>query len=164
MRDIGHHVQALLHACSIEREIEPETVDVVVTLDAGRVLSGTVGGVRGSAILSVSYSTLAAKHRLTAWVRYLAVVASTDDASYRAVTVGRNRDNARRSILFGVSPTSSAVPPVLLQIRDAGLCEPLPIALETSEQYATRRHRGDDVADAVLAARRPWEPTHSPGA
>jgi exodeoxyribonuclease V gamma subunit len=158
LQKIGTRVVALLQASEIERQTEATAIDVAVSLADGRTLSGTVSGVHGSALLAVTYSTLAPKHRLTAWVRYLAVVAATDDASYRAVTVGRHRDAARRSILHGVDPTvARGVLDLLIQLRDAGLREPLPLALETSAEYATRRHRGATIADALPDASKRWE-------
>ena len=157
MRAIGRRVQALLDASELERQTEPTALDIALALPDGRVLAGTVGGIRGDTILSVDYSTLAPKHRLTAWVRYLAVVAGTDDAHYRAVTVGRNRDGARRSIFAGVPPErASAYLRVLVRIRDAGLREPLPLALKTSATYADRR-RAVDADIAVDEARKQWE-------
>jgi exodeoxyribonuclease V gamma subunit len=158
MRTIGRRVDALLHASELERAAPSESVDIVVPLNDGRALSATVGGVRGSTILTVTYSTLAPKHRLTAWLRYLAVVAANRDADHRAVTVGRSRDDARRSILHGVQPEIALrLLELLVRIRDAGLCEPLPLVLETSEQYATRRSRGATIDDAIPAACKRWE-------
>jgi exodeoxyribonuclease V gamma subunit len=158
MRDIGRRVDALLHACELERAVEPAAVDVAVPLADGRALTGTVSGVRGETILAVTYSTLAAKHRLAAWIRYLAVVATTGDDRYRAVTVGRRRDDARRSILFGVRPDlARRCLELLARIRDTGLREPLPMALETSAEYAARRIAGATLADAEPAACKRWE-------
>ncbi len=158
MRAIGARVDALLRACELERQLDASSVDVAVPLGDGRVLSGTVAGVRGPTILSVNYSTLAAKHRVTAWVRYLATVATTQDSECRAVTVGRHRDDARRSILHGVEPAlASRLLGLLVRIRDAGLCEPLPLALATSEEYANRRERGADIGDALPPAAKRWE-------
>jgi exodeoxyribonuclease V gamma subunit len=127
-------------------------------LSDGRALSGTVGGVRDSTILTVTYSTLAAKHRLTAWLRYLAVVAASHDADYRTVTIGRRGDDARRSILHGVQPDiARRVLELLVHIRDTGLREPLPLFLETSAEYAARRSRGAPIDDAIPAACKRWE-------
>jgi exodeoxyribonuclease V gamma subunit len=158
MRVIGARVDALLHACELERQIDASSVDALVPLEDGRVLSGTVTGVRGPTILSVTYSTLAAKHRLSSWVRYLATVATTNDSECRAVTVGRRRDAARRSILHGVEPAiARQLLGLLVRIRDAGLREPLPLALATSEEYAGRRERGADIGDALPSACKRWE-------
>jgi exodeoxyribonuclease V gamma subunit len=157
MQTIGHRVDALLRACEQERETAPESIDVVVPLRDGRVVAGTVAGVRGSVLLTVTYSTLAAKQRLTAWVRYLAMTAA-GSGEYRAITVGRHRDDARRSILLGISPDlARECLALLVRIRDAGLREPLPLALETSADYAARRHRGASIDDAMTEVRRRWE-------
>jgi exodeoxyribonuclease V gamma subunit len=158
MRNIGTRVDALLAASEIERQTDASAIDVAVPLADGRTLSGTVSGVRGRAILTVTYSTLAPKHRLTAWVRYLAVVAATGDANYHAVTVGRRRDDARRSIMHGIDATlARGVLDMLISLRDTGLCEPLPLALETSAEYATRRQRGAIIEDALPDAAKRWE-------
>lgn len=158
MRDIGRRVDALLRASELERAVPPESLDVAVPLSDGRAVSGTVGGVRGPTILTVTYSTLAPKHRLTAWLRYLAVVAASHDADYRAVTVGRSRDDARRSILHGVQPDiARRLLEVLVGVRDAGLREPLPLVLETSAEYATRRSHGATIDHALPAACKRWE-------
>jgi exodeoxyribonuclease V gamma subunit len=156
MRAIGNRVDAVLHACEAERQIAATSLDVFIPLD-GRVLAGTVSGIRGTTVLAVTYSTLAAKHRLTAWVRYLAALASTDDPQWQAVTVGRRRDDAHRSTMRGVSPDlARQVLSLLLGIRDAGLREPLPLALETSATYAERR-RAASAADSLPAACKRWE-------
>jgi exodeoxyribonuclease V gamma subunit len=158
MRTIGRRVDALLHASELERADPAESVDIAVPLRDGRAVSGTVSGVRGSTILTVTYSTLAPKHRLTAWLRYLAMVAAGGDADCRAVTVGRRSDDARRSILQGVQPDiARRLLEVLVHIRDAGLREPLPLVLETSEEYATRRSHGATIDDAIPAACKRWE-------
>ena len=157
MRTIGRRVDALLRACEQERETEPESIDVSVPLPDGRVLAGTLVGVRGSTLLTVTYSRLAAKHRLTAWVRYLAAMAA-GDGGYLAVTVGRDKDDATRSILQGITAELARRRlAVLVRIRDAGLREPLPLALETSADYAARRRRGLSVANAAAGACKEWE-------
>jgi len=159
MQQIGPRVDALLHASEIERQAAAESLDVTVDLGGGRTLTGTVGGVRGDVILTVTYSTLGPKHRLAAWLRYLAVTASTGNQGLRAVTVGRKNNDARRSILHGVAPdVARRCLDMLVAVRDAGLREPLPIALESSAEYAGRRQRGTPVADSMAAARQRWEP------
>ncbi len=133
IRTIGAQVDELLAWCADERHVEARSVDVSVPLNDGRVLAGTVPGVRADVVLSVVYSRLAAKHRLTSWVRLLALVASTGNRDLRAVTVGRPNDRNSRSDLRGVAPeVARGVLELLVRIRDAGLREPLPLALETS--------------------------------
>lgn len=157
MRAVGRRVDALLRVCADERRVDATAVDVTVPLEDGRLLSGTVTGVRGDTILTVTYSTLASKHRITAWVRYLATVASSDSAEWCATTVGRRRDDARRSVLRGVPPElARQILTLLVRIRDAGLREPLPLALETSAEYARRREHAS-IANALPDACVKWE-------
>jgi exodeoxyribonuclease V gamma subunit len=158
LRDIGTNVDALLAACEAERATPAQSVDVLVRLHDGRTLSGTVVGVRGNTVLSVGYSRLAGKHRLAAWVRHLALVASLGDTGLRSITVGRRSGGARRSLLQGIdAATARRVLSDLVALRDLGLREPLPMAIAASEAYADRRFRGDSVDDAQAAARDKWE-------
>ncbi|WP_200800236.1 exodeoxyribonuclease V subunit gamma [Jatrophihabitans endophyticus] len=158
LRDIGANVDCLLAACALERATAPRTVDVTARLDDGRAVSGTIGGVRGGTVLDVVYSRLAPRHRLAAWVRHLALVAGTGDPTWQSVTVGRRTGGAKRAILGGVDVhTARDVLAEIVALRDAGLREPLPMALVSSAEYAQRRHRGDDVADARQAAQDAWD-------
>lgn len=158
MQTVGGVVDALLAACSDERSIGARAVDVAVPLPDGRTVTGTVGGVRGSTLLAVSYSRLAAKQRVAAWARYLALVAATGEAALRAVTVGRADDGAARSILRGVDPLEARrLLAELVALRDAGLREPLPMPVATAAAYAGARVRRRDQEQAVLAAGGAWE-------
>ncbi len=158
MRTVGRRVDDLLTASAPERETSAASTDVSVRLADGRVLAGTITGVRGSTILAVTYSRLAARHRLAAWVRYLALSASTGDSQCRAVTIGRQRDGVGRAVLHGANAAVSAdVLSLLVRIRDAGLREPLPLALETSAEYAKWRRRGTDREQAETDACLKWE-------
>jgi exodeoxyribonuclease V gamma subunit len=157
IRTVGGQVDELLAACEDERRVDARSVDVTVALGDGRLLTGTVPGVRDHIVLSVVYSRLAAKHRLTSWVRLLALVASTDDPDLCAVTVGRTKDGVARSDLRGLSPdVARGVLDLLVRIRDAGLREPLPLALETSHVYAASRPRMS-AANALAKAQYRWE-------
>ncbi|HEU5267271.1 MAG TPA: exodeoxyribonuclease V subunit gamma [Jatrophihabitans sp.] len=158
MQTVGRRVDALLNASAAERRTAAASIDVAVGLTDGRVLAGTVGGVRGDTMLTVTYSSLRARQRLIAWVRYLALVAGTDQQDWRAVTVGRRGDDACRAVLHGVRPDlARQVLALLVGLRDVGLREPLPIALATSAEYAERRENGARIADAEPAACAKWE-------
>jgi exodeoxyribonuclease V gamma subunit len=140
-----------------EAAVEPESLDVSVVLRDGRRLSGTVPGVRDDAVLSVTYSTAAPKHRLAAWVRHLALAVCHPDRDWRSVTVGRRTGGVRRYVISGVDATlATELLGQLVDVRDAGLREPLPMALATSAEYAARRDRGADLSDAVDAAQKKW--------
>jgi exodeoxyribonuclease V gamma subunit len=118
---------------------------------------GTVGGVRGGIVLDVGYSSLGPKQRLAAWVRLLATVAATGDGELRAVAVGKSRDGADRCLLGGLEPVAAAeLLADLVALRDAGLREPLPMALKTSFAYAQARVRMSE-GNARARAAREWE-------
>ena len=63
----------------------------------GRLLSGTVTGVRGDVLLATTFSRVSAKHRIAAWVRLLALTAAEPERPFAAATVGRGqrRDDVR---------------------------------------------------------------------
>ncbi|MBE7188636.1 exodeoxyribonuclease V subunit gamma, partial [Jatrophihabitans endophyticus] len=155
---IGRRVDALLAACEAERAVAPTSAEIDVALAGGRSLVGTVSGVRGSTLLDVTYSTLAPKHRLTAWIRYLALVAATGDTTVRALTVGRRSNDARRLVYTGVSGGLAVqCLDLLVRLRDDGLRTPLPLALATSADYAERRETGASLRDALPGAAKAWE-------
>ena len=135
-----------------------ESRDVRLVLPDGRRLAGTVSGVAGDTLQTVSYASLKPKHRLAAWVRLLALVAAGEPVR-RAVTVGRRRatagvatievpqDGDRRA--WALEQLAA-----LADLRDRGLREPLPLACETAATYAATLPRGP--AAAMEAADRTW--------
>ncbi|MEA2826785.1 MAG: exodeoxyribonuclease gamma subunit [Actinomycetota bacterium] len=142
---------------------EPDSVEVSVRLDDGRLLVGTVPGVIGTVSRNVTYSRVAPKHRLTAWARYLALVASEPDAGFEVVTVGRLRSKGKS----GRAVTVARLPPSaldgatarrhlhdLVALYERGLCGPLPVYCATSAAYANAVAGGKDGA---WAARSVWE-------
>jgi exodeoxyribonuclease V gamma subunit len=157
LREIGGNVDALLRATESERETPAESLDIAIDLPGDRRVVGTVGGVRGPVILDVGYSSLGPKQRLTAWVRLLAAVAATGEGERRAVAVGKGRDGADRCLLGGVDPVAAVeLLADLVALRDAGLREPLPMALKTSFAYAQGRARMSEPNARARAARE-WE-------
>ena len=117
-------------------------VDVRVALPDGRTLTGTVNGVVGDRLEVVTYSTVAAKHRLAAWARLLALAATHPSRTFSAATLGRGfRGKIVLSSLGApADPLGELVR--LVELMDLGLCEPLPFAAKTSEAYAAARARG----------------------
>ena len=144
-----------------------ETVDVRVALLDGRTLTGTVAGVHGDAVIATTYSRLAPKHRLAAWVRLLAVTASAVAPEYRGATIGRARQGAGIAVAT-VPPLMADVEArrafarsrlaILVGLYDRALCEPLPIACKATAAYARVVRSGGD-ADA--AAREAWEGSYN---
>ncbi|HEV7725833.1 MAG TPA: exodeoxyribonuclease V subunit gamma [Modestobacter sp.] len=127
---------------------------VDVRLDVGgRELSGTVNGVRGDAVVSVTYSSLSARHRARAWVGALALGAT--EGAGRAVTVGRAGNRARTSTIVAPADPRAALAD-LIDLFDRGTCEPLPLATKTSAAYAAGRLGGGTVEQAMESAGREW--------
>ncbi|MDO3648442.1 exodeoxyribonuclease V subunit gamma [Nocardia mangyaensis] len=148
-------VDTLVRTALPDYEAEPRAVDIALDLGNGRTLAGTVPEVRGETLVRTTYSRLAPKHRLAAWVSLLAL-AATEDRSWRAISTGRGQFRSRpvtRSVLVAPeAPAALTVLRDLVRLRDEGMCEPLPVAPAATAAYAERRFRGDSVADALLAA------------
>lgn len=155
---VGAVVERLVHAASVERAEPAAAVDVTAALAGGRRVTGTVPGVRGDVLLALSYSTLAAKHRLRAWVQLLALTVARPTVPWRAVTVGRfGRDKVQRSLLgpLGEAEAVAALTD-LVSLYAAGLRSPLPAPLATTAAYAGRRATGNSVAEATEGAAKEW--------
>jgi exodeoxyribonuclease V gamma subunit len=115
---------------------EPATsADVRVDLPGGRTLTGTVAGLRGDAVQATTFSRVAAKHRLAAWVRLLALTASDPGTPRRAVTVGKARqgDGITVARVDDLDPQDAAEHlAALVDLFDRALCEPLPMACKAA--------------------------------
>ncbi|MDA0178829.1 exodeoxyribonuclease V subunit gamma [Solirubrobacter phytolaccae] len=158
VNDIAGKARALIGAAG-----DPGSVDVKVDV-AGRRLSGTVAGVRGSLLTTVTYSKVNPRHRLGAWVRLLALSAAGGE--YEALTVGRAQTGAHHM----ASVTVARIPVIdraaaieqlelLLDLYDRGMREPLPLACRTSAAYATGQNaRGEWESDRFPKEDR--EPEH----
>jgi exodeoxyribonuclease V gamma subunit len=140
-----------------------EPVDVRVALDDGRLLSGTVTGVRGDLLLSTTFSRVSAKHRIAAWVRLLALSATWPERPFAAATVGRGqgRDDVRTAWVHPLGPEGAARAAaahaelaVVMDLYDRGMREPLPMFCQSSAAYADAAHRGQD---GLAAAAKEWE-------
>jgi exodeoxyribonuclease V gamma subunit len=137
---------------------EPEPVDIHLTLGDGRTLTGTVPGVSGSAVLTSTYSRLAAKHRIVAWVRLLALTAADPALAYTAASIGRGRGDSvavRRIRCLGADEAerravAHAQLDALIDLYDRGMREPLPIFCRSSAEYAAASAAGRDASDAAL--------------
>ncbi|MCP9619281.1 exodeoxyribonuclease V subunit gamma [Nocardia otitidiscaviarum] len=158
--DIEGTVDQLVRVARPMHEIPGRTIDVAVDLGDGRRLTGTVADVHDDALLRATYSRLAPKHRLAAWVRLLALAASGSHQSWRALTLGRGqfRNPVWQSTLTAPdAATARAILRQLVHLRDAGLTEPLPIAPSATAVYADRRCKGASVDDATLSAEQDFD-------
>jgi exodeoxyribonuclease V gamma subunit len=154
--EVESTVDKLVRASLPEYESAARSVDIVIDLGNGRRLTGTVPEVHGETLVRTTFSRLAPKHRIAAWVSLLAL-AVTEDRSWRAVTTGRGQFGrpAWRSVLTAPDqPVALTVLRELVKLRDAGLAEPLPIATGATAAYADRRFRGSNAEEAIAAAER----------
>ncbi len=140
-------------AASVPPGPASESVDVRVTLAGGRVLTGTVPGVRGTVLTAASFSRVAPKHRLVAWVRLLALTAARPDSGYSAQTIGRGSDGVlvkRLPALDALAAREQLA--ALLELFDLGMREPPPLYCATSAAYAQAVREGADGTRALRAA------------
>ncbi|HEX6919504.1 MAG TPA: exodeoxyribonuclease V subunit gamma, partial [Actinomycetes bacterium] len=164
LREIGHQVDGLLLATTLEREYEPEAHDVDIALADGTRLAGTVTGVRGDTVLSLTYSKLSARHRLLAWIDLVALTVGRPDREWRAAAVGRGRGKGAVRSVFDPLPMAEATAALeeLVALYRAGLCSPLPVPIKTAAAYAERRNN-TDTPTAREGAAREWLSGMFPG-
>ncbi|ORA85244.1 exodeoxyribonuclease V subunit gamma [Mycobacterium malmoense] len=128
--------------------------DVVITLGDGRRVTGTVNRVFDNRIVAVTYSRLAPKHKLLAWISLVTLGAASPGRDWTAVYVGRGAKDTIEECRLRAPPDALAVLAGLVTLFDAGRREPLPLPLKTSYAWAERRHKGKDP---VGYARSKWE-------
>jgi exodeoxyribonuclease V gamma subunit len=146
---------------------EAHSVEVNLRLPGGRSLVGTIPGVSRDLLLTVTYSSVAPKHRLATWVRFLALTAAHPDRRFQAATVGRRRMGG----LKRATVTTARLGPlgdgdgdggrdaalaldhlaVLVDLYDRGLREPLPLYCATSAAWAAAIATGNDPESAAAA-------------
>ncbi|HET9690102.1 MAG TPA: exodeoxyribonuclease V subunit gamma [Acidimicrobiales bacterium] len=142
-----------------------DSLDVHLELADGRRLVGTVPRVRGSRLVSCTYSRLGPKHRLAAWVRHLALCAGRPEIDSSSVLVGRGQGRA--------GPARIELPPIpgaaaeraatalrllaeVVDLYDRGSREPLPLCCSTSEAWAAATVAGLDRDEVWRRARDCW--------
>jgi len=164
---IGAVVEGLAAAArDLGADQAPGSLDVNIVLPDGRALAGTVTGVCGDTIRAISYSRVRPRDRLRAWVRLLALSAARPERPFESVVIGRSRADARWADLTvaRIAPLADDAASrkriaieqlsLLLDLYERGMCEPLPIACDTSAAYARAVASGED---GPAAARDAWE-------
>ncbi|MGQ4598514.1 exodeoxyribonuclease V subunit gamma [Nocardia sp. R6R-6] len=164
--EVEHTVDRLVRAARADYTGATRAVDIAVDLGNGRRLTGTVPEVHGETLVRTTFSRLAPKHRIGAWVSLLAL-AVTEDRSWHAVSTGRGqfgRPAWRCELTAPDAPAARKILRELVALRDAGLTEPLPVAPAATAVYAERRLRGAGTDDAIAAAEREFNGgPHGPG-
>ena len=165
IEEVCARVQQLGDASQRDRTAPPDTVDVTVDLGRGRRLTGVVPDVRGERVVRVHYSRLSAKHRLAAWIDLLALAAAFPDRAWTAASYGwfkrYGREGVASSILGPLDDTAPDLLRALVDVRDRGLCEPLPLFAKSSAVWASAVAKGND---GFAQAQWPWRGSdQSPG-
>jgi exodeoxyribonuclease V gamma subunit len=165
LQEVGHEVDKLIAASALEREQDPESYDVDIALSGGSRLIGTVGGVRAGVLLSLTYSKLAAKHQLQAWIDLVALTVARPDHQWRALAVGRGSKKGPQRSLLGPLPAGEATAALeeLVALYRAGLRSPLPLPVKTGGEYALCRGHGISVQVAQKSAGKKWQGGMFPG-
>jgi len=156
LQTVAEESQRLFARTADLRTGTPRTLDVEVDLGEGRRLTGTVTGIHGNKLVSLGYSRLKARQRLSSWVDLLAVTAAYPDESWTAHAVGRDRAGPKRALAGPVDHTAVDRLRELVELYDEGLRAPLPAPLATACAWAeahARELRGDDRSPTHAAAR-----------
>ena len=108
--------------------------------------------------MRVEFSKLAAKQRVRAWVRLVALTAAQPDRRWRAVTVGRGARGGVAAAEAGPLDPARArgILADLVALHREGLREPLPLPTVAAHVYARTRSGGGSVDDALAEALRGW--------
>ncbi|MBS4728737.1 exodeoxyribonuclease V subunit gamma [Mycobacterium sp. SM1] len=162
-KEIRDRARELALAALRHRADAAEAHDIDVDLGGGRRLTGTVTPVFGECTVSVTYSRLAPKHVLQAWIVLVALAAGQPRRAWTALCIGRATDENRvanriATRWFAAPPDPLGVARELVALYDAGRRAPLPLPLKTSYAWAEARHNGDDPH---RAATREWTTTRN---
>jgi exodeoxyribonuclease V gamma subunit len=158
---------SLLGAAKPYTDTDARSVGINLSLPGGRRLTGSVSGIRGNVLLSVQFSRLNARHRMAAWIRLLALTAHDPEQPYEAVTIGRAPHGSYAQVATARIAPLDGDPArrreraltelaALVELRDRGLREPLPITPNSSAAYAAAVASSEDP---VAAAEREWAST-----
>ncbi|HWE54250.1 MAG TPA: hypothetical protein VG435_01990, partial [Acidimicrobiales bacterium] len=142
-----------------------DSAQVRISLPDSRLLVGTVPQIRDRTVVQCVYSRLAAKHRLAGWVRFLALVADRPEMGASGLTIGKGigRGTTAVSSLPAVGGSDEdrrqwAVIRLaaLVDLYDRGMCQPLPLACNTSAKWAEGRKAGWDDDELLSNCTNEW--------
>ncbi len=160
LEELSGKVEPLVAAAQPHLGGSADQHDVIAVLPDGRSVVGTVGPIRDGVLTRVTYSRLAAKHRIRAWVTLLALAAGQPGFPLRGIVIGRGGKYQPVAVSRVQPPAAGRAAELLgtlVGIRDLGLCTPLPLTPKTALGYALARLRSRrDTAEAFAAADVEW--------
>lgn len=145
--DIERNVTCVHTALTVE---EPETQVLVRLALSDTFITGRMEGVAGKRCVERIVSVARGKHLFSAWIRHLALCASTGELySYSLVS----RDNQRGAIVhtFTPVPDARAMLEELVQLRKLGLRTPLPFFANAAYEAACVLAKGKSDDEARTA-------------
>lgn len=167
LHDIATEVQALAaltwRVAGVGGPRQPllsEVLDIDVELPSGRRLTGTVSGLVDDLVLSVTYSNVRSKQRLRSWITSLALAAAgTTIPSHVIGREKRWRRTGQLHVCHGPHAREDAllILDELVDVRDRGLSEVLPLPPATSFAWADSFVSQQDEWEARNKALREWE-------
>ena len=172
LAEMQHDIEELVLAAGHLADLPPESFEVDVDLPGLPSVVGTVAGVRGHVISTVTYSRMQPSLRLSAWLRLLVLSATHPEVPFEAQTIGRANKGSRRAVSVATVGPLDADPDSRRQVARAhlaglvrllqrGMGEPLPISCKTSAAYARDRALGREPGEAAQEARKAWESTNN---
>ena len=159
LQEVIDEVKPLTAQANALRDGPARTLDVDIDVGDGRRLTGTVASIFGNKVVGVTYSNLAAKHRIRSWIDLLALSAGHPDEHWTAHAVGRSKAGGARALAGPLDHRALTWLRELVDIYDRGRREPLPLPVKTACAYAeasASKRQGANV-DPVWKANKAWE-------
>ncbi|HPU12766.1 MAG TPA: exodeoxyribonuclease V subunit gamma [Aeromicrobium sp.] len=155
--EIVDRVATLIGGTQALRDGEPTTLDIDLLLPHGRRLTGTISEIYGDIALTVTYSSVRAKHRLRDWIRLLALTAQDPNRDWEVRTAAKIGRGTAQLISGPLADPTAALGYLtqLVELRDEGLNSPLPLPPELAYTFATGL-RGSGPIKASATAEREW--------
>lgn len=141
------------------------SLEVDIGLSGGRRVVGTVSEIVGEVVRATTFSRLGPKQRLAAWVHFLAVSAAHPGRPLSSATIGWGRGCPAIMQLSPLGPTrqdrwarAMEMLGTVVDLRDKGLREPLPLYCATSHRYASAVRSGREFPEQDAAG--DWTSTY----